>query len=168
MGSEAKWIHECINNIIPLCTNAYTDIPGAPVNVQVTNITSSTISLSWSPPLVSETLRLAIYSYTITCSRGFQQHDATHMKTTDGHSATFSQLVPLTQYNCCVAVNSENGPGVPACLSATTGEQFFMPQLTISYMNLVDNVHISYASKWMLQLNTKKFLMYLVIVYIIL
>ena len=114
---------------LPLCTkfNAYTDIPGAPANVQVTSITLSTIGLSWSPPLVSETLGLAIYSYTITCSltRGFKLDDDTHMKTTDGHSAIFSQLLPFTQYNCCVAVNSENGPGVPACLSATTGEQLF-------------------------------------------
>lgn len=121
------------------CLYAYTDIPGAPVSVRVTNITSSTIGLTWSPPLVSETLRLAIYSYTITCScsRGLQQDDATHMETTDGNTAMFSQLVPLTQYNCCVTVNSQNGPGVPACLSATTGEQFFMPQLIISYLNLV-------------------------------
>ena len=108
---------------VPLCTNAYTDIPGAPVNVRVTNVTPSTIGLSWSPPLVSETLGLAIYSYTITCSRGLD--DDTHMKTTDGHSVMFSQFLPFTQYNCCVRVNSENGPGVPACLSATTGEQLF-------------------------------------------
>lgn len=110
---------------VPLCTNAYTDIPGAPVNVQVSNVTSSTIGLSWSPPLVSETLGLAIYSYAITCLIGLQLDDATHMKTTDGYSAIFSQLLPFTQYNCCVRVNSENGPGVPACLSATTGEQLF-------------------------------------------
>ena len=141
---------------VPLCTNAYTDIPGAPVNVRVTNVTPSTIGLSWSPPLVSETLGLAIYSYTITCSRGLKLADATHMKTTDGHSAIFSQLLPLAQHNCCVRVNSENGPGVPACLSATTGKQFFfISQPAISHLNLA---HISYAFKWILQLNTKNFL----------
>ena len=102
----------------------HTDIPGAPVNVQVSNVTSSTIGLTWSPPLVSETLGLDIYSYAITCSltRGPQWDHATHVKTTDGHSVVFSQLHPFIQYNCCVTVNSENGRGKSTCLSTITGE----------------------------------------------
>jgi hypothetical protein len=55
-------------------------------------------------------------------SRGLQPADTTQMKTTEGHSAMFSQLLPFTQYNCCVAVNSENGLGTSACLNAITGE----------------------------------------------
>ena len=99
--------------------HAESDVPGAPVNVRVSSITSSTIGLTWSPPLVSETLRLAISSYATTCSRGPEWDSATHIKTTDGRSAMFSQLAPYTQYNCCVAVNSENGPGKSTCLSVT-------------------------------------------------
>ena len=100
-----------------------TDIPGAPVNLQISTVTSSAIHLTWSPPLVSETLGLAIYSYVVTCSTGPQQHDAS-VKTTDGQRGMFSQLHPSTQYNCCVAVNSENGRGKSACLSAITGEHY--------------------------------------------
>ena len=104
---------------MPICL--HTDIPGAPVNVQVSSVTSSTVGLTWSPPLVSETFGLDIYSYVVTCTTGPQQHDAS-MKATDSHSAMFSQLQPFTQYNCCVAVNSENGRGKSACLSVITGD----------------------------------------------
>ena len=97
-----------------------TDIPGVPVNVQVSSITSSSIGLSWSPPLVSETLGLIIYSYIITCSMDAQSHSS-GIKTTDAHSTTFSQLQAFTAYNCCVAANSNNGKGQLACLNAVTG-----------------------------------------------
>ena len=106
--------------------NAYlyycnTGVPGAPLNVQVSSVTSSTIGLTWSPPLVSETVGLTIYSYAITCSNDAEMHND-NVKTTDARSTTFSQLRPFMQYNCCVAVNSNNGRGRLACLSAVTGE----------------------------------------------
>ena len=105
---------------MPACLQ--TDVPGAPVNVQVSIVTSSTIGLTWSPPLVSETLGIPIYSYSIICSRDSQHwEDVTLMKTTDRLSAMFSQLDPFSHYNCCVAVNSENGQGKSACISVITG-----------------------------------------------
>ena len=106
------------------CTNLnhynVIDIPGAPLNVQASSVTPSTIGLTWSPPLVSETLGLTIYSYFITCSTD-SQPDSNTIKTTDSHSATFSQLDPFTQFNCCVAANSNNGKGKFACISAIIG-----------------------------------------------
>ena len=90
------------------------------MNVQVSSVTSSTIGLTWAPPLVSETLGLTISSYFISCSMD-PQPDSNTIKTTDSHSVTFSQLHPFTLYNCCVAANSNNGKGKLACMSAITG-----------------------------------------------
>ena len=96
------------------------DVPGAPQNIQVFNITSSTITLTWSPSLVSETLGLTIFSYKINCSTDPNIHGST-IKNVDILGATLSNLHPFTVYNCCVAVNSNNGKGKLACLGAVTG-----------------------------------------------
>ena len=99
----------------------YVDIPGAPQNVVVSNTTSSTITLSWSPPPVSETHGLTIFSYTTNCSMDLNIQSSTVMNT-DTLSATLSHLHPFTIYNCCVAVNSNNGRGELACLTTITGQ----------------------------------------------
>ena len=99
----------------------YADIPGAPQNIAVLNTTSSTTTLTWSPPLVSETLGLTIISYTINCSLTDPNIQGSTVKNTDAHSATLSNLHPFTIYNCCVAVNSNHGRGKLACLTTVTG-----------------------------------------------
>ena len=93
------------------------------MNVQTSSVTSSDsiIGLTWSPPPVSENLGLTIYSYFVTCWTDSQPDID---KTTDSHSVTFSQLDPFTQYNCCVAANSNNGKGKFACISAVIGRGF--------------------------------------------
>ena len=99
------------------------DAPGAPQNMQVSNTTSSAITLAWSPPLVSETLGLTIFSYTINCSTdpNLQSSTVRESRITDAHYTTLSNLHPFTIYNCCVAVNSNHGRGKLACLSTVTG-----------------------------------------------
>ena len=98
------------------------DIPGAPQNVQVTNVTSTTITLTWSPPLIAETLELTIYSYNINCFRDYNLKRNNTAKTTDSLNATLSNLQPSTSYNCCLAVNSAHGRGKLSCLKIPTCE----------------------------------------------
>ena len=97
----------------------YTAVPGALQEVQVLNITSSTISLTWSPPLVSERHELNVLEYIINCSADHNSLGNKHHYT-DIQNATFVDLHPFTAYNCCVAANSSNGVGRLACLRAVT------------------------------------------------
>ena len=98
------------------------DIPGPPQNLQVTNVTSTTIRLTWSPPLIAETLQLIIYSYNINCSTDSTLQRSNTAKTTDILNATLSYLQPFTSYNCCLAVNSAHGRGKLSCLKVVTCE----------------------------------------------
>ena len=105
-------------------TKLITDIPGAPQSVQVVDVTSTTITLSWSPPLRSERFGLLIYNYTINCStHSHSKHDST-VKTTENQNATLSNLLPFTYYNCCIAVNSAHGRGKLSCLNVVTCESW--------------------------------------------
>jgi hypothetical protein len=97
-----------------------TAVPGAPQAVQIFNITSSTISLIWSPPLVSERHGLSIFGYIINCSADHSSLGNSSLVYTEGHNATFVDLHPFTAYNCCIAANSSNGRGRLACLRAVT------------------------------------------------
>ena len=97
----------------------HTAIPGAPQSVQISNITSSIISLSWSPPLVSERHGLTIFGYIVNCSADHSSLGNTHLYT-DIHNATFVDLRSFTAYNCCIAANSNHGRGKLACLRAVT------------------------------------------------
>jgi hypothetical protein len=97
----------------------YTAVPGAPLGVQIFNITSFTISLTWSPPLASERHGLSIFGYIINCSADHSSLGNSNLHT-EGHNATFVDLHPFTPYNCCVAANSSNGRGRFACLRAVT------------------------------------------------
>ena len=100
----------------------YLDIPGAPQSLKISSVTSSTLSLTWSPPLVSQIHGLTISHYTINCSTGGgPQPQSSVIKNTDVQSATFSNLHPFTFYNCCVAAVSNHGRGRLACIGATTG-----------------------------------------------
>ena len=93
-------------------------VPGAPQNlsVQLSNATnSSTITLTWSPPLVSERYGLTIYGYIINCSTdsgsllGIEYY-------TDILNLTVPNLHPFNSYNCCIAANSSHGSGRVACV----------------------------------------------------
>ena len=98
------------------------DIPGSPHHFKISSSSSSTLTLSWSPPLVSEIHALTIFTYSINCSTEPQTHNSMHViKYTDSHSATFSELHPFTFYNCCVAAVSNHGRGKLACIDAVTG-----------------------------------------------
>ena len=103
-------------NVMPFI---YIAVPGAPQNLLVSDITSSSISLSWSPPPFSERLGLALYKYSINC---IHQNHAVVMQT-EILNVTVANLHPFAPYNCCVAVNSTHGLGQLACQNSFTGEK---------------------------------------------
>ena len=90
------------------------DTPGAPQNVQITDYASTSISLSWSPPLVSERLGLRLFNYVINCSTDHSLQENVVLRT-ERLNLTVDSLHPFTPYNCCVAVNSTHGLGQLAC-----------------------------------------------------
>ena len=96
-----------------------TAVPGVPQGIQSFNITSSTISLSWSPPLVLERHGLSIFGYTVRCLTAHSSLGYSNLNT-ERPNTTFVDLHPFTAYNCCVAANSNNGIGRLACLQAVT------------------------------------------------
>jgi hypothetical protein len=97
----------------------YTALPGAPQGIQIFNITSSTISITWSPPLVSERHGLNIFGYIINCSADHSSLGNGNLHT-ESQNATFVDFYPFTAYNCCIAANSDHGVGRLACLRAVT------------------------------------------------
>ena len=98
-------------------------MPGAPLNIHASNITSTTIFLTWSPPSVSErSAGQNILGYHIICSSltsvlGSYGNITAHK---DIHNAIIAPVHPFTAYNCCVAADSSYGRGKLACLRATT------------------------------------------------
>ena len=98
------------------------DIPGALQNVQITDFSSTSISLSWSPPLVSERLGLRLFNYVINCSTDHSLQENVVLQT-ESRNVTVANLHPFTPYNCCVAVNSTHGLGQLACQNSFTGEK---------------------------------------------
>ena len=98
---------------------SHTAVPGAPQSVQISNTTSSTTTLTWSPPLVSERHGLSIFGYTINCSADHSLL-GNILQYTDIHKATLVNLHPFTAYNCCVAASSSHGRGRHACARTVT------------------------------------------------
>lgn len=98
-----------------------TAVPGAPQSVQVSQTTSSTISLSWSPPLIPERHEIAIFGYIVYCSTDHSLlESAVNYTERFNATVTLTNLHPFTAYNCCVTVNSSHGRGQPACQSTVT------------------------------------------------
>ena len=79
------------NNQLSAIIIIFIDIPGSPRHFKISSSSSSTLTLSWSPPLVSEIHALTIFTYSINCSTEPQIQNSMHIvKYTDSHSVTFS------------------------------------------------------------------------------
>ena len=118
IAGESKLI-VLVKWLIIILLYTHSAVPGEPQSVQIASTASSIISLTWSPPLVSERQGLTIFGYIINCSADHSSLGNTHLHT-DIHNATLVNLHPFTAYNCCVAANSSNGRGRLACLRAVT------------------------------------------------
>ena len=91
---------------------------GLPQNSSVQSVTSRTLTLSWSPPLLSRRNGVII-SYLITCSSGGSIINSTRTSST---SLTITGLQPFTNYTCSVRAATKLGDGPPAMNFRRTNE----------------------------------------------
>ncbi len=105
-------IHTCyLNNVVTLLTV----LPTRPVDVGITELTSTSFKLEWSRPLhIDGTL---LY-YQITC---LQSLNNVWLSTTVNSSVDVSNLQPFTNYTCCISATNQAGEGSSACSDAKTG-----------------------------------------------
>ena len=88
-----------------------------PGNVQVSHVSSSTVSLTWEPPAGE------VEGYVVTCFYDSETHGE---QTTDSDSVTFSDLKPGLKYDFQIKTQLKSGGlSQPALTSAHTGELFF-------------------------------------------
>ncbi|CAL8376873.1 unnamed protein product [Boreogadus saida] len=95
----------------PTSTSAHTEaIP--PGNVQVSHVSSSTVSLTWEPPAGD------VGGYVVTCFCDSETHGE---QTTDSVSVTFSDLKPGLKYDFQIKTQLKSGGlSQPALISAHT------------------------------------------------
>ena len=98
-----------------VCFSSFTDaVP--PGNVQVSHVSSSTVSLTWEPPAGE------VEGYVVTCYCESETHGE---QTTDSDSVTFSDLKPGLKYDFQIKTQLKSGGlSQPASTSTYTGELF--------------------------------------------
>ena len=98
-----------------VCFSSFTEaIP--PGNVQVSHVSSSTVSLTWETPAGE------VEGYVVTCFCDSETHGE---QTTDSDSVTFSDLKPGLKYDFQIKTQLKSGGlSQPASTSAHTGELF--------------------------------------------
>ena len=101
-------------SIVLLFILIYNTVPsGFPQDVSVDSITSQSVEISWSPPLLEER-NGNITSYTVTVSR--QGSDLPIQLTSPTTSISVSMLNPFTSYTVTVAALTSIGMGPPSTL----------------------------------------------------
>ena len=92
-------------------------VTGRPRNVRITARTYTTLSISWSPPLITQRYG-AILRYNISClgSGVLQFHHTT------GNSTRMVGLHPYTRYYCCISAITTMAEGARACFSTRSLE----------------------------------------------
>ena len=98
-----------------VCFQSFTEaIP--PGNVQVSHVSSSTVSLTWETPAGE------VEGYVVTCFCDSETHGE---QKTDSDSVTFCDLKPGLKYDFQIKTQLKSGGlSQPAMISAHTGELF--------------------------------------------
>ena len=95
------------------------EVPSGPPQSLVSSVTSRTLTLSWSPPLLSHRNGVII-SYLITCSSGGSIINSTRTSST---SLTITGLQPFTNYTCSVRAATTVGDGPAMMQDNLTSEE---------------------------------------------
>ncbi len=95
----------------------HTDLPTAPLAVNITDITYKSIQLEWSRP---QPINGIISHYTITCLQA--DGPVVSLNTTTDGLETVSNLQPLTNYTCCISATNQAGEGNDTCVNARTAD----------------------------------------------
>ena len=98
-----------------VCFSSFTEaVP--PGNVQVTHVSSSTVSLTWEPPAGE------VGGYVVTC---FYDSETYGEQATESDSVTFYDLKPGLKYDFQIKTQLKSGGlSQPASTSTYTGELF--------------------------------------------
>ena len=99
-------------NISFLCA-----VPRGPPQDFVVSVTSCTLTLSWSPPLLSQRRNGVIISYLVSCTVG---GNSKNMRVTT--TSKIISIKPFTSYTCSVSAATIVGDGPPATVSGTSDE----------------------------------------------
>ncbi len=94
----------------------YTDLPTAPLGVNITRVTSTIIQLEWCRP---QPVNGIISHYTVTCSTNSGGSTMRQEKAVS-ESVIVSNLHPFTNYTCCVSATNEAGQGNETCVETRT------------------------------------------------
>ncbi len=92
-----------------------TDLPTAPLALNIPGITYKSIQLKWSRP---QPINGIISHYTITCLQA--NGTIVSLNTTADGLETVSNLQELTNYTCCISATNEAGEGNQTCVDART------------------------------------------------
>jgi outer membrane protein OmpA-like peptidoglycan-associated protein len=101
-----------------LLVTANTSMPAAPTNLAVTSTTSSSASISFTPPTVP--VSPVVTTYTVTATPIGGGSPITRTITAPASTATVSGLSSGTTYKFQVVANSSGGASLPATASLTT------------------------------------------------
>ena len=95
--------------------------PGAPRNISLTAPNSTTLLLCWEPP-EEDPGDGTILHYSIVCRFGDDDSLPPFNSSASGRSLELTDLLPFTNYNCCVSAQRTNGHSPASCSSETTPE----------------------------------------------
>jgi outer membrane protein OmpA-like peptidoglycan-associated protein len=101
-----------------LLVTANTSMPAAPSNLAVTSTTSSSASVSFTPPTVP--VSPAVTTYTVTATPIGGGTPVTSTITAPASAATIGGLSSATTYKFQIVANSSGGASMPATASLTT------------------------------------------------
>ena len=101
-----------------LLVTANTSMPAAPTNLAVTSSTSSSASISFTPPTVP--VSPSVTTYTVTATPIGGGSPITRTITAPASTATVSGLSSSTTYKFQIVANSSGGSSLPATASLTT------------------------------------------------
>jgi outer membrane protein OmpA-like peptidoglycan-associated protein len=101
-----------------LLVTANTSMPAAPTNLAVTSSTSSSASISFTPPTVP--VSPSVTTYTVTATPIGGGAPITKTITAPASTATVSGLSSGTTYKFQIVANSSGGASLPATASLTT------------------------------------------------
>ncbi len=126
-----------------------TDLPTAPLALNIPGITYKSIQLKWSRP---QPINGIISHYTITCLQA--NGTIVSLNTTADGLETVSNLRPLTNYTCCISATNEAGEGNQTCVDART-KRGMLTQCEQSYCDIFIFLYMQ-----VLLLNHKKLLQF--------
>jgi hypothetical protein len=121
-----------ISSVLTVATAATAILPGAPTTVTATNITSNSITCSWTAPVIA----VVGMVYAVQCRIAGQSVWNSLAGNLSGTTVNLTNLLPSTAYNFQVTASTVNGSGPPSTIITAQ---------TLQVVGLVSNITWSLA-----------------------